>query len=246
MKDIDWLSDLKLRASWGKLGNNSIGNYEWQALYGSGYNYAFNSNKSNGLAMTTFSNYALEWEETAITNIGLDFGVLNNRLNGTIEVYDKKTDGILYRPTLPESLNQFTSPLQNLAGVNNKGLEITLGWNDRVGDISYSVSGNFTYNKNGALIEVENQYGKVKFERDSLGRITKEWQGRHWISNQYDELGNCIQTVSSFGANILTSRNEMGQTTQVAAYLDKEKPWVSRMEYNALGQETQRLFSNNI
>ena len=105
---------------------------------------------------------------------------------------------------------------------------------------------NFTYNKNGALIEVENQYGKVKFERDSLGRITKEWQGRHWISNQYDELGNCIQTVSSFGANILTSRNEMGQATQVAAYLDKEKPWVSRMEYNALGQETQRLFSNNI
>ena len=70
--------------------------------------------------------------------------------------------------------------------------------------------------------------------------------GRHWISNQYDELGNCIQTVSSFGANILTSRNEMGQATQVAAYLDKEKPWVSRMEYNALGQETQRLFSNNI
>ncbi len=64
MKDIDWLSNLKLRASWGKLGNNSIGNYEWQALYGSGYNYAFNSNKSNGLAMTTFSNYALEWEET--------------------------------------------------------------------------------------------------------------------------------------------------------------------------------------
>lgn len=86
-----------------------------------------------------------------------------------------------------------------------------------------------------ALIEAENQYGKVKFERDSLGRITKEWQGRHWISNQYNELGNCIQTVSSFGANILTSRNEMGQATQVAAYLDKEKPWVSRMEYNALG-----------
>ena len=62
---------------------------------------------------------------------------------------------------------------------------------------------NFTYDKNGALIEAENQYGKVKFERDSLGRITKEWQGRHWISNQYNELGNCIQTVSSFGANIL-------------------------------------------
>ena len=74
--------------------------------------------------MTTFSNYALEWEETSITNIGLDFGVLNNRLNGTIEVYDKKTDGILYRPTLPESLNQFTSPLQNLQVLTTKGLKL--------------------------------------------------------------------------------------------------------------------------
>ena len=79
-----------------------------------------------------------------------------------------------------------------------------------------------------------------------LRKSGRDIQGRHWISNQYDELGNCIQTVSSFGANILTSRNEMGQATQVSAYLDKEKPWVSRMEYNALGQETQRLFSNNI
>lgn len=170
MKDVDWLDNLKIRGSWGKLGNNSIGNYEWQALYGSGFNYAFNGNKMNGLAMTTFSNYSLEWEETAITNIGVDFNILKNRMNGAVEVYNKNTTGILYRPTLPESLNQFTSPLQNLADVNNKGIELTLGWHDRVGDFSYSVSGNFTYNKN--------EVTKYK------GELIREWRT--------DENGNKV------------------------------------------------------
>lgn len=170
MKSIDWLDNLKLRGSWGKLGNNSIGNYEWQALYGSGYNYIFNNNKTNGLTMTTFSNYNLEWEETAITNIGMDFSLLRNRLNGTFELYNKKTSGILYRPTLSETLNQFTAPLQNLAGVNNKGIELTLGWNDRVGDVSYSISTNFTYNKNRV----------TKYK----GKLIREWRT--------DENGNKV------------------------------------------------------
>lgn len=170
MKDVDWLDNLKLRASWGKLGNNSIGNYEWQALYGSGYNYIFNNNKTNGITMTSFSNYNLEWEETAITNLGIDFTTLSNRLNGTVEVYNKNTSGILYRPTLSETLNQFTAPLQNLAEVNNKGVEFTLGWNDRIGDVAFSVSGNFTYNKN--------EVTKYK------GQLIREWRT--------DENGNKV------------------------------------------------------
>jgi len=200
-RDIDWLSNLKLRASWGKLGNNSIGNYEWQALYGSGYNYAFNSTKVNGLAMTSFSNYALEWEETAITNIGLDFGFLNNRLTGTIEVYDKNTDGILYRPTLPESLNQFTSPLQNLAGVNNKGIEVTLGWNDRIGDLTYSVSGNFSYNKNRVT--------------EYKGDLIREWRtdengNKYWYQN--------VGTVANGTTNLIVEGHEMNEYYMINPY----------------------------
>ncbi len=104
----------------------------------------------------------------------------------------------------------------------------------------------FTYDKLGALLETENQYTKVKLERDRLGRVIKEWQDQHWILGKYDEQGSRIQTTSSFGANILTKRNELGQATHVAAYLDREKPWAARMEYNALGQETQRLLSGGI
>ena len=110
-------------------------------------------------------------------------------------------------------------------------------------DKSYEI---FSYNKNGDLIETENPCVKISLERDSLGRITKEWQGNHWISNKYDEVGNRIQTISSFGANILTSRNEMGQAVHLAAHMDKEKMWEVKLEYNALGQETQQLFSDGI
>ncbi|MDR0395184.1 MAG: TonB-dependent receptor [Tannerella sp.] len=201
MEGADWLNNLKIRGSWGKLGNNAIGNYEWQALYGSGFNYVYNNNKTNGLAMTTFSNYSLEWEETAITNIGVDFSVLRSRLSGTVEVYDKNTTGILYRPTLPESLNQFTSPLQNLADVNNKGIELTLNWNDRVGDFTYSVSGNFTYNKN--------EVTKYK------GELIREWRT--------DENGNKVWyqnvgTVSNGGTTRILEGHQMNEFYMLNVY----------------------------
>ena len=104
----------------------------------------------------------------------------------------------------------------------------------------------FSYNKNGDLMETENQSIRIKFERDRLGRITKEWQDYHWVSGKYDEMGNRIQTASSFGANILARRDTMGQVTHLAAYMNKEKPWAMKMEYNGLGQETQQLFSSGI
>ncbi len=104
----------------------------------------------------------------------------------------------------------------------------------------------FSYNKNGALTETQNQYTKIRFERDKLGRVTKEWQDHHWISSEYDELGNRVQVTSSFGANIVTKRNAMGQATHQVAYMDREKPWAVKMEYNALGQETQRLLSGGV
>ena len=91
-----WFDNLKLRASWGQLGNNSIGNYEWQAVYAA-TQYVFGNKKVSGLGMSSFSNYDLEWETTSITDFGLDFSVLNSRLTGTIDYYNKVTDGILYK-----------------------------------------------------------------------------------------------------------------------------------------------------
>lgn len=176
MKKLSWLDNLKIRASWGQLGNNSIGNYEWQAVYETAPHYAFGGSEVPGLGMGSFANYNLKWETTTVTNLGIDFAMLKNHLSGTIEVYNKLTDGILYNPTLSPTLSGFNSPRQNIAEVTNKGLETTLGWNDQIGAVSYGVSGNFSYNKN--------EVTKYK------GELVREWrQNADGSTAYYTNLG---------------------------------------------------------
>ena len=138
---------LKLRASWGMLGNNSIGNYDYQAAY-KAHNYSFNNVLVNGLAVSSFANNALRWETTTSTDVGVDVGVLNNRLTAEVDFYHKFTDGILYRPTIYQTAGTATAPLENIAEVTNMGLELTLGWRDHFKDFHYGVSANFAFNHN--------------------------------------------------------------------------------------------------
>ena len=148
MKNLKGLNNLKFRASWGKLGNNSIGNYDWQSTYRTS-KYSFGGEIVNGIAITAIKNYALTWEETAVANIGVDFGVLNNRLTGTFDLYNKKTSGILYTPSMYLVMGTASAPKQNIAEVTNKGLELELGWKDSVGkDFHYSITANVSYNHN--------------------------------------------------------------------------------------------------
>ena len=142
------LSNLKIRASWGKLGNNAIGNYDWQSTYGTA-KYVVGNNIVNGIAITALKNYALTWETTAVTNLGLDFSFFSDRLTGTVELYNKLTTGILYTPEMFMVLGNASAPKQNIAEVTNRGVEVELGWRDRIGsDFHYGIKGNFTYNKN--------------------------------------------------------------------------------------------------
>jgi len=158
MKDLNIFDNLKLRASWGKLGNSAINSYyAYQSLYAV-KNYVFGDDVNSGFGMSSFSNSNLQWETTAVTNIGLDVTTLKNRLNGTIEWYNKVTNGILYQPSLSTTLAYFTSPYQNIAEVTNRGLELTLGWQDNLRDFHYSVNANFSLNKN----EVTKYKGALK------------------------------------------------------------------------------------
>lgn len=102
----------------------------------------------------------------------------------------------------------------------------------------------FTYDKNGAVTEAENQDVKVKLERDKLGRITKEWQDCHWVFCEYDKVGDRVWAKSSFGAEILTGRNSMGQAVRFTAY--GEIPLEAEVEYNVLGQEAKWQFSGGV
>lgn len=142
------IDNLKLRASWGQLGNNSIGDYDYLSTYTAGaVYYPIGNNQVSGV-LPTLSNDALEWETTTSYNVGLELGILNNRLTLETDLYRKDTDGILYQAPLFATVGTKAAPFQNLCGVRNIGAEITLGWKDTIGDFQYNVSANFTRNKN--------------------------------------------------------------------------------------------------
>ena len=104
----------------------------------------------------------------------------------------------------------------------------------------------FGYDKNGSLIESENEHVSVKLERDPSGQVIKEWQNDHWIVSRYNELGNRSQITSSLGAEIDVTRNEVGNVSQItASHLEREQ-WTAAMQYNELGQEIERILPGDV
>ena len=158
MKNIAWIDNLKIRASYGSLGNNSIGNYDALSLY-SQTNYVLNRTVAMGLSQTAIANALLTWESTNVTNFGVDFGFLNNRFSGTIDAFNKETQGILISLPAPMVHGNASIPKQNAAQVTNKGVELLLAWNDNIGkDFTYNIGGNITYITNN----VDKFRGNVK------------------------------------------------------------------------------------
>ncbi len=165
-----WLNELKLRASYGSLGNNATTSYYmYQSLFATA-NYILNGNIAGGLAQTVLANPNLTWEKTYMTNIGLDFALLNNRLSGSVDIYNKDTKGILISLPAPLEHGTSTVPNQNAGEVNNKGFELDLRWNDRIGKVSYSVGFNMGF--------VNNKVTKFQGDVSSINGVYKTQEGR--------------------------------------------------------------------
>ncbi|MEZ0483626.1 SusC/RagA family TonB-linked outer membrane protein [Fibrella aquatica] len=154
----DKIQNLKLRASWGKLGNNASGDYDYQATY-SKVPYSYNGIATTGLVQAKYANPLLQWESTTVTNLGLEGSLFKGRMNVELDVYHKLTDGILTTPPIYLTSGTKAAPTQNTAAVLNKGVELTLGWRDKIGEVDFSVSGNIARNYNevtgfrGQLVE---------------------------------------------------------------------------------------------
>ncbi len=165
-----WLNQLKLRASYGSLGNNATTSYYmYQSLFATA-NYILNGSIAGGLAQTVLANPDLTWEKTYMTNIGIDFSLLSNRLSGSVDIYNKDTKGILI--SLPAPLEHGTSvvPNQNAGEVNNKGFELDLRWNDRIGRVSYNVGFNMGF--------VNNKVTKFQGDVSSISGVYKTQEGK--------------------------------------------------------------------
>lgn len=165
-----WLNNLKMRASYGSLGNNATTSYYmYQSLFATA-NYILNGNIAGGFAQTVLSNPKLSWEKTYMTNVGVDFSMLNSRLSGSVEAYSKDTKGILISLPAPLEHGTATVPNQNAGEVNNKGFEVDLHWADRIGRVNYNVGFNLGF--------VNNKVTKFQGDVSSINGVYKIQEGR--------------------------------------------------------------------
>ena len=146
MQAIDWLSNLKLRLSWGQLGNQGSELYPFAIQISTSNQYPFGNGLSSIAQIGSPVDLNLSWEKKTTTNIGLDYGFFNNKLSGSIDVFFDRTNGIIGRPVVPSTFGA-EAPIQNCYTIDNKGYEIELKWNDQIGDFKYFISANFFDNR---------------------------------------------------------------------------------------------------
>ncbi|MBK3516476.1 SusC/RagA family TonB-linked outer membrane protein [Carboxylicivirga marina] len=176
MKDISWLNFLKLRGSYGTAGNNNIGNYASLGLYSGGANYG----GYPGLGASQPPNPNIHWESMTSTNIGVEATIFNN-LSTTIELYEKKSDGLLYSRPLSSSKG-FTSITTNLGAMKNYGIEAEFSYKKQIGaHITNTTGFNITANRNEILnLEQERLTGATQMREpggDMHQFYMKEWAG---------------------------------------------------------------------
>ena len=154
MKDYRNFSLGKLRLSWGKLGNQEIGNYAYAATLGASGNYFFDqgANKQAGMVQTSVPNENIKWETTRSVNVAIDLGFFNNRIQTSFEWFDKKTSDILMQLAMPGIfLGSLSAPYQNVGAVRNRGWEWTVNYSDSRGDWAWNAGFNLSRVKNEIL-----------------------------------------------------------------------------------------------
>ncbi|WP_162427775.1 SusC/RagA family TonB-linked outer membrane protein [Pontibacter pudoricolor] len=177
MKDIDLISDLKLRTSYGTSGNADIANFGARGLYGYGASY----NGIPGSSPSQVANPDLTWEKSKSFNIGLDYGILDSRITGSVEYYKRNTSDLLLNVPI-SSTSGFTTALRNVGEMVNKGVEVEVSTENLRGNFGWTTDFNIAFNRNEVI--------KLNNDQDILGgtQITKvgepiysfylrEWKG---------------------------------------------------------------------
>jgi TonB-dependent starch-binding outer membrane protein SusC len=149
MSNLSYISQLKLRGSWGKAGNDKIGDYKYSSSLTSNMYYVINNAAAQGTTPSHAKNPDLKWEQTTMSNVGLDLGLFKNQFTLSAEYYKNKSDDLLMDVQLPLSLGDFTGTVSKNAGsMETKGFELQLGYNDFEGAFQWSANVNLGTFKN--------------------------------------------------------------------------------------------------
>lgn len=187
MKTINWLDQLKVRGGYGVLGNQEIDDYQYSSTITTGINYPDgNGGLIQGAFPKDFANPDIKWEETAMTNVGIDFMAFHNRLSLTADWYVKNTKDILLTVPIPISSGGANDPIRNAGKIRNTGFEFNLGWMDQPNsDISYGVNLIGSFNKN-KVIAMGTESGSIKGGSTNQNITTSETKagypiGGYWL-----------------------------------------------------------------
>lgn len=178
-KRPNWLTTTKIRLSWGKNGNENIGNFKYTVLTSPGNNAISGSSENviNGVKASGLANPDLKWEESEQLDFGLDFGFFNNALTFTADYYKKKTNGMLMEMNIPFYVGE-AKPIGNVGKMENSGIELEAAYKFRVSDWNFRVSANASYLKN-KLIEYGNESGWENLDSfQGTGDISRAENGK--------------------------------------------------------------------
>ncbi|VBB48379.1 conserved exported hypothetical protein [uncultured Paludibacter sp.] len=154
MKNNGIFDQLKLRAGWGRIGNQSISsNLFVTTMFNSGptfVDYVFGKDQqlASGATVLTYANEDGKWEVTEQTDLGIDFSILNNTLSGTIDLFNRDTKDMLLYVSTPANVGNRYLPMANVGTVRNKGIEFALNYRNNIGKVNYNVSGNISFINN--------------------------------------------------------------------------------------------------
>jgi TonB-linked SusC/RagA family outer membrane protein len=235
LKDIEWLNSLKLRATWGQLGNQGSSLYPFATTVGRG-SYAFGNGTVTTTSVGTPADLNLSWETKTTTNLALDFGVLNNRLTGSFDWYYDRTKDIIATPTV-SSIFGASAPVQNTYTVDNRGWEFEVKWMDRIGNVTYFVGGNISDSRdklvslgglgstdpryeNGRIILSGNNYSAEGMPRN--GFYIYQNDGLFVDQNEVDNSVKSTNGLTRPGDIKFVDRNEDGKLSNDDRYFSEK------------------------
>ncbi|MBX2901316.1 MAG: TonB-dependent receptor [Cyclobacteriaceae bacterium] len=170
---IDVINDLKIRAGWGKVGNNQIDPYAWYGLVATGTPYFIGNQLVSGTRPSSLENQNLKWESTDQTNIGLDVELLRSRIVFTTDVYVKNTNDMLLQMPVPSSTG-FTSSYQNVGKVQNRGIEFSLNTINTTGVVKWTSDFNISMNRNKVVDILGGEFRLGQIANRDIVAIVKE------------------------------------------------------------------------
>ncbi|UNY98746.1 TonB-dependent receptor [Zhouia spongiae] len=196
MKNISWVSALKIRGSHGVLGNQDIGYYPYQNVLNIGANspfiygvYPIDGEIVTAVSASSLVNRDIKWETTTVTNIGFDMSLFNHKLGINFDWFNKMTDDILRRAQIPAYLG-LNAPIINDGTLKNTGFELAANYRDVVGEVSYSVGGNVQAFKNELVKFGEREIGNLTINEE--GHPYNDWYMWEWdgIFQSQSEIDN--------------------------------------------------------